>query len=93
MGGHVGDDFSVFCVNLLPRWFEVVLTQCDFPCSALNVKVVRISKQARVNDRRSHDSHDGGHVCSECQSGSKQARVNGRSDHDPLCKVAVALLT
>ena len=25
--GHVGDDF-VFCVHL-PRWFEMVLTQCD----------------------------------------------------------------
>ena len=28
--GHVGDDFCVFCVYLLPRWFEMVLTQCDF---------------------------------------------------------------
>ena len=28
--GHVGDDFFVlFYVYLLPRWFEMVLTQCD----------------------------------------------------------------
>ena len=25
--GHVGDDFFVY---LLPRWFEIVLTQSDF---------------------------------------------------------------
>ena len=36
--------FSV-CVNLLRRWSEMVLTQCDFPCSALNVNVVRISNK------------------------------------------------
>ena len=36
------------------------------PCSALNVKVVRNSKQARVNDKRNHDSHEGSRVCSEC---------------------------
>ena len=36
------------------------------PCSALNVKLVRNSKQARTNDRSNHDSHNGGHVCSEC---------------------------
>ena len=35
------------------------------PCSALNVKVERNSKQARVNDRRNHDPHNGGHVCSD----------------------------
>ena len=28
--------------------------------------MVRNSRQARVSDRRNHDSHDGGHVCSEC---------------------------
>ena len=28
--GHVGDDFLCFCVYLLPRWFEMVLTHCDF---------------------------------------------------------------
>ena len=28
--GHVGDVFCVFRVYLLPRWFEMVLTQCDF---------------------------------------------------------------
>ena len=87
VGGHVGD-VSVFCVNLLPRWSEMVLTQCDFSCSALNVKVVRNSKQTRTNDRRNRDSHNGSHVCSECQSGSKQARVNGRSNQDLFCKVA-----
>ena len=27
--GHVGDDFLCFCVSLLPRWFEMVLTHCD----------------------------------------------------------------
>ena len=29
--GHVGDDFlsSRFFVYLLPRWFEMVLAQCD----------------------------------------------------------------
>ena len=27
--GHVGDDFCVFCVYLLPRWFEMVSTQFD----------------------------------------------------------------
>ena len=45
VGGHVGDDFFCFCVFLLPRWSEMVLTQCDFPCSALNVEVVRISNK------------------------------------------------
>ena len=55
-----------------------------FPCTAPNVKVVRNSKQARVNGKSNHDSHNGSHVCSECQSGSKQARVNGKSNHDPL---------
>ena len=30
----------MFYVYLLPRWFEMVLTQCD-PCSALNAKVVQ----------------------------------------------------
>ena len=46
----------------------MVLTQCDFPCTAQNVKAARNSKQTRVNDRGNHDS-----VifvqCSECQSG------------------------
>ena len=32
-----------------------------------------------MNDRRNHDSHNGSHVCSECQSCSKQARVNGNT--------------
>ena len=49
LGGHVGDvffcGFCGFCVNLLPRWSEMVLTQCVFPYSALNVKVVRISNK------------------------------------------------
>ena len=55
--------------------------------SAMNVKVVRNSKHARTNDRRNHDSHNGGHVCSECQSGSKQAWVNSRSNHDNVISV------
>ena len=38
--------FCVFCVYLLPRWFEMVLTQCDFPCTALNVKAARIRTNA-----------------------------------------------
>ena len=58
-----------------------------FPCSALNVKDVRNSKHARTNDRRNHDSHNGSHVCPECQSGSKQARVNGKSNHDNVISV------
>ena len=42
---HVGDDFlCCFFVYLLPRWFQMVLTQSDSPCSALNVKVVRNSE-------------------------------------------------
>ena len=39
-----------------------------FPCSALNVKVVRNSKQARTNDRRNHDPFEGSHVCSDRSS-------------------------
>ena len=30
---------------------------------------------------------NGGHVCSESQSGSKQARVNGESNHDSVISV------
>ena len=57
MDGHVGDDFYVFfCVYLLPRWFEMVLTQCDFPCTALNVKAARNSKQTRANDKSDNAS-------------------------------------
>ena len=41
-------------------------------------------KQTRTHGRSNYDSHNGSHVCSECQSGSKQARVNGRSNHVPL---------
>ena len=32
-----------------------------FPCSALNVKVVRNWKQARTNDMSNHDSDNGSH--------------------------------
>ena len=60
-----------------------------FPCSALNVKVVRNSKQARTSGRRNNDPHCGGHVCSECQSGSKQVRVNGKSNHDNVISAAI----
>ena len=49
--------------------------------------MVRNSRQARVNDRRNHDSHNGSHVCSDCQSGVKQARVNGESGHDSVISV------
>ena len=55
--------FVLFYVYLLPRWFEMVLTQCDF--RALNVKVVRNSKQAQANDMSNYDSVEGSHVCSE----------------------------
>ena len=47
-------------------FFTVVSNGVDtmrFPCSALNVQVVRNSKQARTNDRR--HSQNGSHVCSE----------------------------
>ena len=64
---------------------------CLCPCSALNVKVVRNSKQARTNDRSNHNSQNGSHVCSECQSGSKQARVNGKSTHEFVVVFAVGL--
>ena len=44
---------TIFCVFscLSSRWFEMVLTQCDFPCTTLNVKAARNSKQTRVNDK------------------------------------------
>ena len=45
-----------------------------FPCSALNVKVVRNSKQARTNDRRNHDFHNGSHVCFDRSSLSSSCR-------------------
>ena len=66
---HVGDDFLWCFVFVSSTMVSNGVDTMRFPCSALNVKVVRHWKQARVNDRRNHDSHDGGHVCSECQSG------------------------
>ena len=69
------------------RWFQMLSTRYPFLCSALNVQVVRNSKQARTNDRRNHDSHNGSHVCSECPSGSKQVRVSGKSNHDDVISV------
>ena len=40
VGGYVGFESSLSLCFFLPQWFQ------RFPCSALNVKVVRISKQA-----------------------------------------------
>ena len=48
--------FVLFYVYLLPRWFEMMLTQSDFPCTALNVKAARKSKQMRVNDKSNYAS-------------------------------------
>ena len=81
VGGHVGDESSpsLCLVFSFSRSSQMVLTQCDSRAVLGMSKVVRNAKQARTNDRRNHDSHNGSHVCSECQSGSKQARVNGKS--------------
>ena len=53
--GHVGDDFLffvfIFFHNNL-KW----CSHCDFPCTALNVKAARNSKQTRVNDKRNNAS-------------------------------------
>ena len=54
--GRVNDDFLCFCVYLHPRWLEMVLKQCYFPCTALNVKAARNSKQTRVNDKSNNAS-------------------------------------
>ena len=55
--GHVSDFLCMFfCVYLLRRWFEMVLTQCDFPCTALNVEAAGISKQTRVNGKSNYAS-------------------------------------
>ena len=50
-------------------------------------------KQTQTHGRSNYDSHNGSHVCSECQSGSKPARVNGRSNHDPLVCCVLCLLS
>ena len=43
--GHVGDDFlCCFMSIFFHDGFEMVLTQFDSPCIALNVKVVRKTK-------------------------------------------------
>ena len=34
----------------------MMLTQCDFPCTALNVKEARNSKETRVNDKSNEAS-------------------------------------
>ena len=50
---------TIFCVVFLLIFFHDGLKWCwhnAIPCTALNVKVVRMSKQARTNDRRNHDS-------------------------------------
>ena len=65
----MGDDFCVVLCLSSSTMVSYGVDTMRFPYSTLNVKVVRNWKQARVNDRRNHDSHDGGHVCSECQSG------------------------
>ena len=64
VGGHVGDESSLtlcfvfFFVTMVSNGVDRMRLQC----SALNVKVVRKSKQARTNDRRNHD------VCSDRSS-------------------------
>ena len=70
VGEHVGDEFSP-SLRLVFFFFTMVSNGVDrmrFPCSALNVKVVRNSKQARTNHRRNHDPLEGGHVCSDRSS-------------------------
>ena len=78
----------VFTVSVSCFFFFTVFSNgvdtLRFPCSALNVKVVRNSKQVWTNDRRNHDSHNGSHVCSECQKCAKQVRVNGKSQMSRL---------
>ena len=66
MDGHVGDDFcAVLCLSSSTMVSNGVDTMRS-PCSALNVQVVRNSKQVWVDDKRNHDSHEGSHVCTEC---------------------------
>ena len=76
---------SVFFSTMISNGVDTL----RFPRSALNVKVVRNWKQARTNDMSNCDPHNGGHVCSECQSGSKQARVNCESDNDSVISAAI----
>ena len=52
------DENFLFCFFFL-RWSHMVLTQCD--CRAVLQSGEKF-KQARVNDRRNHVSHDGCHV-------------------------------
>ena len=59
MDGHVGDDFCVVSCLSSSTMVSNGVDTMRFLCSALHVKVVRISKQARVNDRSNHDSHNG----------------------------------
>ena len=66
--GHDGPRvFARLCV-FFKRGSQMSVVTMGFPCTALNVKVVRNSKQARTNDRRNHDSHNCSHVCSDRSS-------------------------
>ena len=51
---YVGDEYSpsVLCFFVTMVWNGGDTMR--FPCSALNGKVVRNSKQARTNDKRNH---------------------------------------
>ena len=85
--GHVGDDF-LCCFMFI--FFHDGLKWCRHNAIPVQCSECQSgSKQARTNDRRDHDSHNGSHFCSECQGGSKQARDNGRSNHDPLVCVVL----
>ena len=61
-------------------WYDV--DTMWFPCSALNVKVVRNWKQARTNERRNNDSHNGSYVCSECQHSTTQPQRHAQPNHN-----------
>ena len=47
---------TIFCVLLCLSSSTMVLKQCDFQCTALNVKAARNSKQTRVKDKSNYAS-------------------------------------
>ena len=68
-------------------WSQMVLTQCDSRCSALNAKVDEISNKRGQTAGVTMNTHKCSHFCSECQSGWKLARVNGRSNYGNVIPV------
>ena len=93
VGRHVGDGVDTMRFPCSLKFgvmrrvlFTMVSNGVDtmwFPCSALNVKVVRSSRQAQTNGRSNYESHKGSHVCCECKIGWKQAcLMNMVSDGD-----------